>query len=400
MSHKRLSEALHAGKEIQAILTNNDMEVHSVAQHKSLHTKSVSKKKSVKFYHPKLNVTLPGDKKPLKRCSTEKSMKPVPKAKVISRTSTSVDRWGIYSLTYKNSSGSELAVGFGNGGISIYNPNNTEIVKEVSAGNMYGYATMSLIYMQDKCHLISTSAGGHVSLWNTVKLEKGPEVEVHEENNEVNAADVCRDNSFFATAGKDRRIRIYDAKRFELCSTSRAPDYETMDEADSLLGHTKRIFAVRFHPQENNVFLTGGWDNCVKVWDKRILRSARKSLNGPHICGKSIDVIGNTILTGSWTAKNALQLWDLRMGEVITSLPFVQHNVYHGDFIYCAKFANTNTVLAGGSGTNGVCTINVPTKTVKNEISLEKPCYAIDSYNDGQVGVVGGLCNTIVQAHL
>lgn len=30
-------------------------------------------------------------------------------------------------------------------------------------------------------------------------------------------------------------------------------------------GHSRRIFALRFHPQENHIFLTGGWDNSVKV---------------------------------------------------------------------------------------------------------------------------------------
>ena len=30
-------------------------------------------------------------------------------------------------------------------------------------------------------------------------------------------------------------------------------------------GHARKVFAVRFHPFDDNIFLTGGWDRCIKV---------------------------------------------------------------------------------------------------------------------------------------
>ena len=30
-------------------------------------------------------------------------------------------------------------------------------------------------------------------------------------------------------------------------------------------GHGRKVFAVRFHPFDDNIFLTGGWDRCIKV---------------------------------------------------------------------------------------------------------------------------------------
>ena len=30
-------------------------------------------------------------------------------------------------------------------------------------------------------------------------------------------------------------------------------------------GHGRKVFAIRFHPYDDNVFLTGGWDRCIKV---------------------------------------------------------------------------------------------------------------------------------------
>ena len=30
-------------------------------------------------------------------------------------------------------------------------------------------------------------------------------------------------------------------------------------------GHCRKVFALKFHPFDDNIFLTGGWDRCVKV---------------------------------------------------------------------------------------------------------------------------------------
>jgi WD40 repeat protein len=30
-------------------------------------------------------------------------------------------------------------------------------------------------------------------------------------------------------------------------------------------GHGRKVFGLKFHPFDDNVFLTGGWDRCLKV---------------------------------------------------------------------------------------------------------------------------------------
>lgn len=30
-------------------------------------------------------------------------------------------------------------------------------------------------------------------------------------------------------------------------------------------GHGRKVFALKFHPFDDNVFITGGWDKCIKV---------------------------------------------------------------------------------------------------------------------------------------
>lgn len=41
---------------------------------------------------------------------------------------------------------------------------------------------------------------------------------------------------------------------------------------------------------------------------------------GPHVCGESVDVCGNEILTGSWRPEDQLEIWDFSTAKKITGL--------------------------------------------------------------------------------
>jgi hypothetical protein len=45
-----------------------------------------------------------------------------------------------------------------------------------------------------------------------------------------------------------------------------------------------------------------------------------RSIYGPHICGDSLDIVNNEIVTGSWRGDNQLQLWDFGSGELIQDI--------------------------------------------------------------------------------
>lgn len=34
-------------------------------------------------------------------------------------------------------------------------------------------------------------------------------------------------------------------------------------------GHVMRVFALQYHPQDDQVFVSGGWDNTIQWWDTR-----------------------------------------------------------------------------------------------------------------------------------
>ena len=50
---------------------------------------------------------------------------------------------------------------------------------------------------------------------------------------------------------------------FQLIRTYNGYHYDSAEQ--NLMGHARRIFAIKFHPELENVFITGGWDNHLKV---------------------------------------------------------------------------------------------------------------------------------------
>ena len=96
--------------------------------------------------------------------------------------------------------------------------------------------------------------------------------------NQIFTMEYNTDGSKFATAGKDYKVRLYDeATKSPLMALSRG-----MGQTDH--GHSNRVFSVKFHPTDDNLILSAGWDNTVQVWDIRVAGSVR-SIFGPNICG-------------------------------------------------------------------------------------------------------------------
>lgn len=78
-------------------------------------------------------------------------------------------------------------------------------------------------------------------------------------------------------------------------------------------GHSKRIMALRFHPQKSSLLFSAGWDNIVKVWDTRLQSGPVWQIYGPHVASPDgLDVDDNHLLTASWRATNSIEIWDLR----------------------------------------------------------------------------------------
>ncbi|CAE1141803.1 unnamed protein product [Acanthosepion pharaonis] len=127
----------------------------------------------------------------------------------------------------------------------------------------------------------------------------------------------------------DLAVRLYDSRTMQLLYTYGGENSHHREE-----GCMNRIYALKFSPDNNDIFVTGGWDDSLKQ-------------------GK--------ILTGSWVSKNSLQVWNYSEGIVEKNVPFPNEK---GEYLYCAQFCDNDVVLAGGSGTNNVQAIHYPTGKV------------------------------------
>jgi len=160
--------------------------------------------------------------------------------------------------------------------------------------------------------------------------------------------DFSKSGDMLAVGGKDYNVKIYDDSTKSLATTLKAAG--TINE-----GHSNRVFSVKF-TEDPNVLLSGGWDNTIFIWDIR----AKKPVGliyGPHICGDSIDMKGDIVLTGSYSNKNVLQLWSLSKRELITNIPWNGHatETYEHGYLYAAMFEKQgNYIAAGGAGKNEV----------------------------------------------
>ncbi|XP_041069626.1 uncharacterized WD repeat-containing protein all2124-like [Carcharodon carcharias] len=305
------------------------------------------------------------------------------------RVCLSKDSSGIYSIQFSPDA-QQLAVGFGNGAIQVLNAATGIVASELSPGHRTRQAVTAMRYYPKHINILMTAgADGIISIYNT---QTGWQVvEMKEEENEIHALDFCSDGNVYATAGKDRHIRLYDSRTSQIVKVFEAPDFKSSDNLTLMSGHSRRIFALRFHPDECHIFLTGGWDNSIKIWDKRMEKEARRFINGPHICGHGIDIRDNQILTGSWVAHNALKLWDYRSLRLEKTIPFPLRKG-QSEFLYTAKFCNSEVVIGGGSGTHSAHVINYKNNQDLGGIALGRnTVQAVDTVIDGHLIAVAGI---------
>jgi COMPASS component SWD3 len=127
---------------------------------------------------------------------------------------------------------------------------------------------------------------------------------IYDELNQLFTVDYKPDGTMFATGGSDCIVRVYDEQTRKLKVVLGEP------------GHNNRVFAVKFDKDDENLLISGGWDNNIKVWDIR-QPSPIRSIYGPYICGDALDIHDGCILTGSWRSDRQLQLWDLGTCEFV-----------------------------------------------------------------------------------
>lgn len=301
---------------------------------------------------------------------------------------------GIWSLQY-SFDGETLAVGYGNGAIRLFNSTTGELLKELRKTRYGGFQIMCLRFHPKEHHiLLAGTSEGLIFLCNT---QDGTLTEkITEKNNEINCLDFDCEGFNFATAGKDLNVRIYDTKTFQLDKTYGG--YDSTQNPTEIASCAMRVFSLKYHPDKPNIFVTGGWENHLKIWDHTTNNGVQRTMHGPHICGDSIDLKEWSILTGSWVGQSALQEWDWTSGKA-KDIPF-DFKGHSGAYLYCAQYCDNDVVMAGGSGTNSVQAINKATGEKIGEIQMKNAVHALDTTMGGRLFAVGGKEDNLVLGRL
>lgn len=252
--------------------------------------------------------------------------------------------------------GKFVAAGCGDGAIRVFNSQTGALAYNLQGGSNVALPTTSLRFRpvtlttRTKNVLIAANAAGAVQHWHMTSGKCLHSIE--DEGNQVYAMDYNAEGAKFVTAGKDTCLRVYDEATKSLLLTMKGGMGYSIK---STPGHSNRIFTCKFHPNDENTIVSGGWDNTIQLWDLRIGYAVR-SIYGPHICGDSLDIVDKEIVTGSWRPNNQLEVWDFESGNKISDIPW--HRTPSNQpacMLYAAQFSKegqSRFIAAGGSGTN------------------------------------------------
>lgn len=293
--------------------------------------------------------------------------------------------------------GKFLAAGCGDGAIRVFNAQNGNLAYNLQGGSNVALPTTALRFRpvtattRTKNVFIAANAAGAVQHWHMTSGKCLHSLEDAE--NQVYCLDYNEEGAKFVTAGKDTILRLYDeATKTQLLSMRGGMGYSVK----STPGHSNRVFSAKFVPGDENTIVSGGWDNTIQFWDIRA-GAAVRSIYGPHICGDSLDIVGNEIVTGSWRAENQLEVWDFTTGEKISEIPW-QTTKASGPacMLYAAQFSKEGQgkyILAGGSNANEAKVFDhskgdSPVGTITG---LTRGVFAVDfSPDNRKIAIAGG----------
>jgi COMPASS component SWD3 len=252
--------------------------------------------------------------------------------------------------------GNFVAAGCGDGAIRVFNTQTGALAYNLQSGSNVALPTTSIKFRpvtpttRTKNVILAANAAGTVQHWHMTSGKCLHSIE-EEDSNQVFAMDYNLDGTRFVTAGKDTALRVYDEATKTLLLTMKGGGGFSVSGTP---GHSNRIFSVRMVPHDENIIISGGWDNTVQYWDVRA-GVAVKNIFGPHICGDALDIVNGRIVTGSWRPQHQLEIWDFMTGAPIAEIPWHILPNLPPCLLYAAQYSKEGTgrfLAAGGSGSN------------------------------------------------
>lgn len=302
----------------------------------------------------------------------------------------------IFSVRF-SPDGKFIAAGCGDGAIRVFNAFTGALAYNLLGGSNVALPTTSIRFRptseenKTKNVLIAANAAGSVQHWHMTS-GKCLHSLFEDDKNQVYALDYDKEGTRFFTGGKDKTVRVYDEATKTLITAMRGGAGYS---AKVTPGHSNRIFSVKVHPNDDNMVLTGGWDNTVQIWDVRS-GYAVDSIYGPHICGDSLDVFQDVVITGSWRPEHQLEIFDLRSKEKTCDVPW---HVLPGQspcMLYAAQLSKEGLgrfIAAGGSGANEAKVFDRLTNNaiVGTVTGMHRGVFAVDFSPDSEkLAIAGG----------
>ena len=295
-----------------------------------------------------------------------------------------------------------LATGSSDGSIRVFNIATGRLSYNLQGGSQAAMPTMCIRWRpvgtsefnKTRNVLIAANASGIIQHWHVTSGKLLHTTKCGDDKNQIFCIDYRPDGAQFAVAGQDKQIHVYDeSTKNEITVLSGGNGYS----ANSTPGHSNRIFALKYHPTDPNIIVTGGWDNTVQIWDVS-LGYAVRSIFGPHISGEAIDIYEDLILSGSYRPENQLELWKIENGEKAETIPWTSSSSSTASSctLFCAQFSKhigPKFIGAGGSGSNE-CKIfdySDGNKLVGTVTGLSKAVFTLDwSATNAKFAIAGG----------
>ncbi|KAM3132220.1 hypothetical protein pb186bvf_015680 [Paramecium bursaria] len=241
---------------------------------------------------------------------------------------------------------STIVAGCSDGTVKVFNLLTGKLTANLQGSSEGQTPTTCLSWRRDnpnklKGVFLSGNSDGSIMYWHAAS---GKQLTRIVEKNSILCMDLRSDGEVFATAGQDFKIRIYDDEKKEVIRVFEQADYHQP-------GHVNRVFALKFLQDQPTVFMSGGWDGNVLIWDLREEKSIG-NINGPNLTGDALDYKNGQILTGSYRTNDQLQLWDFKQRTLISEIKWDPEKDLNDYYIYSCQFSkiNPDTIMAGSSG--------------------------------------------------
>eukprot|EP00041_Stephanoeca_diplocostata_P019154 m.407580 g.407580 ORF g.407580 m.407580 type:complete len:406 (+) comp21228_c0_seq3:670-1887(+) len=291
----------------------------------------------------------------------------------------------------------KVAVGCSDGNIRIYNASGEcEHVATLTSPNDIDPVTCLRYAHSSSAEIFAGYASGVVLRWHT-STHTCLTTMVPKHSGSVLALDVAPDRDDVAIAGESQYVEIFDGEtRQSTVQLGRGKERASRIDQKIPECHTNRIHCVKYHPAKSaEILYSAGWDGVVLEWSlskQLVLRV----LSGTYLAGDAIDIDvgGSLLISGSYRAKDQLQVWNIAdTGNVetyqkkpVASIPYGKSQVY------CCQLhrKNPDFVAVGGNNLNQLVLLDRKEGFTAGRVKTQGAVYSCDFNAKGSLLVGGG----------